>query len=94
MPVVTVLEFPGVTQELYEKAAARLAQSDAPAGILYHACGSTGDGWRIVDVWETAEVFDRFVDERYLPAMRAAGGSEPVRREVMQTHHAGPVKRE
>lgn len=92
MAVVTVLDFPGMTRDQYERVGAMLA-SGPPDGILYHACGPTANGWRIMDVWESREAFDRFVDGAYLPAVRRAGGPEPSRREVIPAHHAGPVHR-
>jgi hypothetical protein len=90
MAVITILEFPGVTREVYERAGASLA-GGAPAGILYHACGPTEDGWRIFGIWETQAAFDAFTDGVYIPALRAQGGSRPSRREVTHAYHAGPV---
>lgn len=93
MAVITLLEFPGLTREQYERAGASLA-GGPPEGILYHSCGSYGDGWRIVDIWESREAFDRFVDGSYLPAVQSVGGTAPTRREVVEAHHAGAVRRE
>ena len=99
MPVMTMLEFAGMTRALYERVGASLAKDGPPDGILYHACGpipggAGGDGWRIVDVWESPEAFDRFIETIYLPAVRACGGPPaPSRREIFATHHAGPVRR-
>ena len=93
MAVITVLEFPGMTRDQYGRVGALLTGS-APEGINYHACGPVAGGWRIMDVWESREAFDRFVDGAYLPAVRRAGGPEPSRREVIPAHHAGAVHRE
>lgn len=93
MTVATILEFPGVTRELYDAVGERLAASAPPDGVLHHACGPTAGGWRIMDIWESREAFDRFVDDIYLPAMAGMGGPAPLRREVIVTHHAGPVHR-
>ena len=68
MPVVMVHDSPGVTQEQYEQVGARLTDgrglsslSDWPvAGILSHTAGPTADGWRVIDVWESDEAFQRF----------------------------------
>ena len=68
MPVVMVHDSPGVTQEQYEQVGARLTDgrglsslSDWPVdGILSHAAGPTADGWRVIDVWESEEAFQRF----------------------------------
>jgi hypothetical protein len=89
MAVITILEFPSVTSEVYERVGASLAA--APRGILYHACGPTESGWRIFGIWETQAAFDEFTDDVYVPAMQAQGGSLPSRREVTQAYHAGPV---
>src|SRR5260370_40602158 len=93
MPVATVLEFPGVTQEQYEEIGARLGSFGPPEGIVYHACGPVEGGWRIMDIWDSKEAFDRFVEDVWLPAMRANGGPEPSRREAVSTYHAGVVQR-
>lgn len=92
MSVITTLEFPDLTEEQYEQIGASLS-GGAPDGILYHACGPVAGGWLIVDIWETADAFDRFVDGTYLPAVRQLGGPEPSRRDVITAHHAGPVTR-
>jgi hypothetical protein len=93
MTVLAILEFAGATEELYERVGARLAGRGAPDGIEYHACGPVEEGWRIFGVWESAEAFDRFADEVYIPAMLAEGGTQPSRREVWPAHHAGAVMR-
>jgi hypothetical protein len=93
MTVLTILEFSGATEELYERVGARLADRGAPDGITHHACGPVADGWRILGVWESQETFDRFVDNLYIPAMLAEGGTRPSRREVWPAHHAGAVIR-
>ncbi len=93
MSVSTVLEFQGVTQEQYERMGAELDKmAPGPDGILIHVCGPTVDGWRIADVWESREAFDRFADQRLLPAMAAVGGPQPSKREVYETYHAGAVQ--
>ena len=92
MPIATTLEFPAVTQQLYDQVGSRLPKGP-PDGILYHACGPVAGGWRISDIWESIEAFDRFVDGVYLPAVRAQGGPAPSRREVFPTYHAGAVRR-
>jgi hypothetical protein len=68
MPVVMLHDSPGGTQEQYEKVAARLTDGrgldsidDWPIqGVLSHVAGPTDDGWRVVDVWESEDAFERF----------------------------------
>ena len=82
MPIVMVPDSPGVTQEQYEQVGARLtggaglnSLSDWPVdGILSHTAGPTGDGWRVIDVWESEEAFQRF-GEVIGPLLQASGYS-------------------
>jgi hypothetical protein len=68
VPILMVHDSPGRTQEQYEQATARLSDGrglsspgDWPVdGILSHAASPTDTGWRVVDVWESAEAFQRF----------------------------------
>jgi hypothetical protein len=68
MPILMVHDSPGGTREQYEEVGARLSEGrglnslgDWPRdGILAHAAGPTENGWRVVDVWESEEAFQRF----------------------------------
>lgn len=68
MAILMVQDIPGGTQEQYEQVVARLSEgrglkspSDWPVeGLLSHATGPTDNGWRVVDVWESEEAFQRF----------------------------------
>ena len=56
------------TKEQYEEVGARLTDGGSlnsltdwsTGGVLSHAAGLTDDGWRVVDVWESEEAFQRF----------------------------------
>ena len=68
MPVLMVHDAPGGTKEQYDEACSRLTDGRAlnslsdwsTGGILSHAAGPTDNGWRVVDVWESEEAFQRF----------------------------------
>jgi hypothetical protein len=68
MPVLMVHDGPGGTREQYDEVCSRLTDgrglnslSDwSTGGILSHAAGPTDNGWRVVDVWESEEAFQRF----------------------------------
>jgi hypothetical protein len=89
MAVLVDQKLAGVTQEIYDGVNARLnAQANPPAGLILHSSGATEGGWRIVDVWETADAFQRFTDERIRPAVMAytqEAGLEPVTPETTIT---------
>lgn len=68
MTVVMVHDSPGGTREQYEAVADRLTGGrglawlgDWPVeGILAHVAGPTEGGWRVIDVWESEDAFQRF----------------------------------
>jgi hypothetical protein len=64
--------FPGGTQEQYEASIAAVHPSDGslPEGQLFHAAGQSDGGWTIVAIHDTQESWERFRDEKLMPAMR------------------------
>jgi len=81
MPIVAVFESPTLTRETYEKSVEMLTNgkgrvespSDWPVpGLLSHAAGQGANGFRVVDVWESEEAFERFGEE-LAPIMEALG---------------------
>jgi hypothetical protein len=74
MAVAMLLEWPGQTQEQYEQLMKlvgwkpirpRVDSSTSPA-----PCPG---GWRVVDIWESEEAFERFAGERPIPAVQQVG---------------------
>ena len=48
-----------------------------PDGLIYHAAGEAEGGtWQAVSIWESEGHFNRFREERILPAVGAALGDE------------------
>jgi len=47
----------------YDAISERLqAEDQPPAGLLVHTAGFTGNGFRIFEVWESREDYERFVE--------------------------------
>lgn len=80
MTVAVIMDLPGVTEAQYGVARNMLATAPQP-GNLVHIGGPSEGGWRIVEVWESAEAMGAFFQS---PAARAAfqaagiGPAEPV----------------
>ena len=81
MPVVIVFKGPGFTRESYDESVRRLTNGksrvESPAdwpveGLLVHAAGEGPNGFRVVDVWESADAFARFA-ETLVPILRDMG---------------------
>jgi quinol monooxygenase YgiN len=83
MAVAFVLDFPGGTREQYDQVIERMELDGqlAPGG-LFHAAGSYGGGWRVVDVWEDMAQFERFRDEKIVPYTAEVGLEPPQVRAV------------
>lgn len=92
MPIIAVVEGPGLTREQYEESVRQLTggkgRLDSPAdwpvpGLLVHAAGQGAKGWRVVDVWESEEAFRRF-GEKLGPVLKQVGVEATP--EVYQAH--------
>ncbi|HWF72698.1 MAG TPA: hypothetical protein VG186_05095 [Solirubrobacteraceae bacterium] len=74
MAVGIRIQFPGVTQEEFDKVNAIVdPASDPPEGILFHASGPIDGGWGVIDFWESRAAFDAFQEERIQPAVASSG---------------------
>jgi len=81
MAVVAVFQHPSLTRAQYEESIRRLTggrerverASDWPVeGLLVHVAGEGPNGFRVVDVWESEEAFQRF-GEKLMPITKALG---------------------
>jgi hypothetical protein len=78
MAVAIVMDFPGGTRKQYEQVVSRMRLDGLlPPGAIHHTAGGTRDGWRVVDVWESLEAFERFRDEQIRPLAMDAGMQPP-----------------
>ncbi len=79
MAELLVLEFEGVGQEEYEKVNEVLGidmnsgSGDWPKGLLSHSAGRTPTGWTVVEVWDSREDQEKFMNERLGAALQQGG---------------------
>jgi hypothetical protein len=74
-----ILDFEGGTAEQYDQVVALMDLNGRTApGGLFHAAGETATGWRVCDVWETAEHFQAFAQEKIGPLSAAVGLPAPT----------------
>ena len=63
----------------YESVARAAGVADAPPeGLIVHAAGEQDGRWCAVSVWESEAAYERFRDERLIPAVREALGDAMV----------------
>ncbi|MEU3747696.1 MULTISPECIES: hypothetical protein [Streptomyces] len=78
MTIAMLVDNPHGSQEIYDKVRDHLGLQDKPAGGIFHAAGpSPNGGWRVVEVWESEDDAKRFIQERLVPALQAAGVTPP-----------------
>jgi hypothetical protein len=90
MSVVVSAVAPGFNAETYEAVTGKAMPGDQlPDGCELHIAGPVEQGWRVITVWESPDAFDRFREEKLLPALRDVAGEEvppPLEPEVNPVH--------
>jgi hypothetical protein len=75
MAVGLVIDLDGMTAERYDRLNAEINfPAEPPDGLISHIAGPTDGGFRVLDLWESVEDFDRFVEEQLGPAMGSVSG--------------------
>jgi hypothetical protein len=93
MAVVMEMQWAGVTPEQYQQIMEALElDGSPPAGGMLHAAGFDENGIRVVDVWESADHFHRFAEERLNAATQAAGVSGEPQVEFYEIHNSWTPK--
>ena len=68
MPIAQIIEMPGAGVHEYEQAWKLIhPQGRWPEGQLSHIAGPTPEGFRVIDVWESPDAFERFEREVLSP---------------------------
>jgi hypothetical protein len=74
MLFVTTLDVTGLTPEEYRAVLDEMGVETRPAaGIFLHLTTTTDFGYRIVEIWDSKEGFEEFLEKRLGPASKAIG---------------------
>jgi hypothetical protein len=87
MAVAMLMELPGVTQEQYDKVMEELQLETMPPGGIFHMAAPMEGGWRVLDVWETREEFERFAQDRLAAAMQKVGVPQSGEPKFQELHN-------
>jgi hypothetical protein len=89
MAVLVIADSPGTTVEQYEAVSRAIGFRDpdfeVPAGLISHTAGIDDEGVLIVDVWESAEDFERLMQQA-VPAMQEVG-VPPMEPRILPVHN-------
>jgi hypothetical protein len=80
MATAYLIELPGMNQEQSAAVLRELGLTNTPPpGQILHIEGPMeGGGTRVVDVWESPDVFEAFIRDRLQPAFAKAGVTWPA----------------
>ena len=90
MAVAVVLEFEGATLDQYDQVIGKMGFSPggkAAPGSLFHWAAETDNGFRVTDVWQDRETFERFAEEQIGPFTAEAGITSPPKTTFYEVHN-------
>jgi quinol monooxygenase YgiN len=75
MAIAVIAPIP--SKEAYETINEKLSGSkrptENPEGNIIHTAGEGPNGFYVVDVWESREAFENFMNDQIMPAMQESG---------------------
>jgi hypothetical protein len=76
---IRVTNFPeGPSTQMYDGVNAEMGvDENPPDGLLFHWAGEVDGKWTVTDVWDSRDAYDRFQQERLLPAIQKVSGMDP-----------------
>jgi hypothetical protein len=95
MAVGVQLDFPGSTLEQYDQVLewlGLLPGGPAARGQLFHWVTAIDGGVRVIDVWESREAFDSFMETKVRPVLPEIGVADPSDEDihVFEVHNYFP----
>jgi hypothetical protein len=88
MTVVSTLDVNGLTELEYRTVMDELGVETRPEGGIYLHLTAPGDfGFRVVEIWDEKQGFDRFVEHRLAPASEAVGLEREMNITVTPLHN-------
>ena len=71
MATAMIMRWPGVSLDDYDEALVKVRwEEELPDGALFHIACHDGEALRITDIWESADHFQRFAEERLMPVVK------------------------
>jgi hypothetical protein len=90
MAIAVQLDFVGGTLEQYDAVIERLGLLPGGPAVsqeIFHWVTKTETGFRIVDVWESREAFDQFLEETIRPTLAEVGVTLPPEIGYFEIHN-------
>jgi len=93
MAICMIVQFAGMKADKYEAVNHELDfwKNGPPEGNLSHTAGGNAEGWYVVDVWESQDHWDRFLNDRLKPPFDKVSGIPQPRVTTFNVHNRMPV---
>jgi uncharacterized protein YeaC (DUF1315 family) len=70
-----IMEFEGFQPENYDAVAQEIGwPGNWPEGLTFHVAGQSADGMRLVEIWDSRDQHDRWMQETIQPAIQKVAG--------------------
>ncbi|HKP76176.1 MAG TPA: hypothetical protein VJT67_11580 [Longimicrobiaceae bacterium] len=87
MATVMLMHWPEVSTEQYEQARREVDwEGQVPQGAKFHVAWFGGDGLHVLDLWDSAEDFQRFAEQRLTPGVQKVGIQGQPHVELAEAH--------
>ena len=87
MPIMMTMQWDGVTVEQYEQVRKDVNwEGNHPPGGMFHVASFSPGGLRVTDLWESADQFNRFVEQRLMPGVMRSGIKTQPKIEINPVH--------
>jgi hypothetical protein len=75
-----LMDFASGSNDAYDRVIEAMGLTDGrpPSHALFHMAGPTDSGFRVVDIWESVEEFQKFAEEKIGPLANAEGFPPPT----------------
>jgi hypothetical protein len=86
--VIVQFNIPGMTAKQYDQVWTELrnAGQSHPQGLHHHIGGQQGNNWLVVDVWESADAFNKF-GQTLMPILQKIGVNTDQNKPVITQLH-------
>jgi len=87
MATVMNMHWPEITKAQYEQVRGDVKwETDVPNGAKFHVAWWAGDGFHVLDLWDSQAAFERFMHERLAAAIQRAGIQGQPKVEFSEAH--------
>lgn len=74
MPILIQMFWEGVTPEHYEKLRSKVNwEGNTPKGAIFHVSAFDKRGGYVVDLWDSEQEFNNFIEKRLIPEVKKLG---------------------